>query len=368
MKRLRKERSMRIWFCHIVIWMLIILCVFPITVNAKGKSEVAKRVAIVQKEYPNNSKFNGWVSVCGESGGGCNGLVMYTTLKVFHNAYTPGCNTYKHIGKSTSTKNTKALKKLFKKAKVGDVVRFRNGYTDAHFAIILSVSNQGAYLYEANFGSKNKVKNKHLWSWSVMKSWPAGGATRVDIYRSKNYDKVNKKKAAKNYCKGQTIVVEGLKYMVTKNSGFGGEVKLIGVEENYYMDDVIRIPNCIFADNIDEKGLNCNYSVESEYGKGKNLSHQMTYKVTAIGKNALDNKEDGVSTVVIGTNVKSIEAYAFKGISVIQVKSKNIKRVNELAFAGTDESLIIKVPASKYKSYKKLLSGKGQSTKASITK
>ena len=371
MKNQERKENIRIWFPFLFV---LIFCIFgmisaiPITVVAKEKNEVAKRIAIVQKEYPNNSKFNGWVSVGEKSGGGCNGLVMYTTLKVFHNAYTPGCSTYKHIGKSTSAKNVQALKNLFKKAKVGDVVRFRNGYTDTHFAIVLSVSSQGAYLYEANFGSRNKVKSNHLWPWSAMKNWPSGGATRVDIYRSKNYDKVKKKKSAKNYSKGKTIVVEGLKYIVTKNSGFGGEVKLVGVEEDYYTDNVIRIPSCIFADNTDEKGLNCNYSVKAEYGKSKNLSHQLTYKVVAIGKNALDNIEDGVNKVVIGTNVRSIEANAFKGISVIQIKSTNIGKVNKLAFAGTVENLVIKVPVSKYKNYKKLLAGKGQSANAVVTK
>lgn len=352
-------------------FLLLLLCVCfmcPLAVEAKSKTEVEKRIERVQKEYPNKSTFDGYVSVPGFTGGGCNGLVMYTTLKVFHNVYTPECDTYKHIGKSTSTKNTTALKNLFKKAKIGDVVRFRNGDTDAHYAIFLSDTSEGVYLYEGNFGGPNVVRVNNFWRWSVMKTWPAGGATKVDIYRAKNYDKVNKKKSAKNIAKGKAIEVDGLKYVVTKNSGFGGEVKLVGVVEDYYYDATIKVPNYIFVDNMSEKGLNCNYSGEASYGNSENLNYQLTYKVTAIGNKAFDNKPEETTKVEIGSNVNKIGSNAFRGISVIKIKSKNLKTVSKKAFSGTADNLVIKVPSSKYKKYKKLLANKGQSSSAVIKK
>lgn len=331
-------------FAGLVVTILCVLFVFPMTTEAKGKSEVAKRIEKVQKQYPENSTFDNWVSAPGYSGAGCNGFVMYTTLKVFHNMYTPSCDTYNHIGKSASTNNTDEMKELFKNGKIGDVVRFRNGYQDAHFAILLSVTDEGAYFYEANFGGKNRVKYNNLWRWSVMKSWPTGGATRVDLYRSKNYNKVNKKKSAKNIKKGKMIKASGIQYVVTKNTSFGGEVKVVGIESSYYSSSMIEIPNAIFMDNMSEEGLNCNYSTMLSYRDEENVNYQLTYKVTSIGSNAL------------------------RDVSAIRIWAENLKNVNKKAFTGATDGLVIEVLPSKYKKYKKLLSNKGQDVQIKIIK
>jgi len=169
-----------------IILIVGILCLIPLPVNAK--TIVEKRLEEVVKEYPDKSVMNNLVWVNGTEGGGCNALVMYTTLKVFHNAYVPGVNTFSQIGKTTSTRNVSDMKKLFKKAKIGDVIRWRNGYTDSHFAIYLSSNKSGVYLYECNFGKKNKVWYKHFWAWNNMKTWPSNGANKVNVYRSKNYN------------------------------------------------------------------------------------------------------------------------------------------------------------------------------------
>ncbi len=363
--------------------MIITICVWcfcPMSAEAKRQSEVSKRLGKIQKEYPDNSRFDDWVSVENWTGGGCNALVMYATLKVFHNAYTPDCSTYRRIDKSASVMDNSDMKRLFYKAKAGDVVRFRNEKEDTHFAIFLSSSDYGVYLYEANFGSKNRVKDNNFWPWWAMKDWTSGGATEVEVYRSKNYNQVNQKKAARNCEKGSRLTVEGITYEVTKNAGFGGEVKVVRLED-YYDSSTLRIPDCIFTDNMSEQGWNCNYSGEADYGQGKNINYQLTYKVTAIGSHLLNsiddldcnetvrwNQKKTVRTVEIGSNVKKIGAKAFQGVCTIHIRSKRLKKIHQTAFAGTDKNLLIKVPASRIKTYKKLLTDKGQSDKSIISK
>ncbi len=258
-----------------------------VPVRAKGKSVVTKRIEQIRKEFPNKSKMNEEITVGELTGGGCNALEMYLTLRVFHNCYTPGCDTYKRIG-SVSTGNTNAMKKLFKRAKIGDVVRFRRGGTDAHYAIFLSCDSTGVNLYESNFGGKNVVRYNNHWPWSAMKSWPTGGASKVDVYRAKNYNKVNKKKSAKLYKKGHKIQVENWIFKVTEVSGFGGSVKLVGFNEEPTKSDK-KLPKYIYVDNLSEKNVNCNF--DAGYGSTKRggMDYQMVYKVTGATKNAYTN-------------------------------------------------------------------------------
>ena len=255
--------------------------------EADAASVVAKRIALVKKEYPNKSKLNTYIDINGYSGGGCNAMVMYTTLRVFHNCYVPGCNTFKKVGK-TSTSNTAAMKKLFKKAKIGDVVRFSKNGKDAHFTIYLSSNSSGANFYEANVGGKNVVRYNNHWPWYAMKKWPTGGATTVEVFRAKNYSKVNKKKSAKLYKKGAQIEVEGAVYKVTKVYGFGGNVKLIGFKEGGYYKG-FKKPKYVFTDNFTENNLNLNGATASGSNKKDGMDYAMVYKVTAVAKNAYTN-------------------------------------------------------------------------------
>ena len=91
------------------------LCITTVQAEAKSKSVVEKRIAQIRKEYSNKSKLNEIISVEGFNGGGCNALVMYTTLRIFHNCYTPDCDTYKTVGKGASTSDISAIKNLFSK-------------------------------------------------------------------------------------------------------------------------------------------------------------------------------------------------------------------------------------------------------------
>lgn len=62
--------------------------------------------------------------------------------------------------------------------------------------------------------------------------------------------------------------------------------------------------------------------------------------------------------VTIGKNIAKIGANAFSGnknLKTITVKSANIKSVGAKAFKGISKKAKIKVPKSKLKAYKKLL-------------
>lgn len=96
----------------------------------------------------------------------------------------------------------------------------------------------------------------------------------------------------------------------------------------------------------------------------------VTYKVTSIARNAFKNNKK-LKKIVIGNNVKTIDANAFSGcknLKSITIKSKNVKTIGKNAFKGIKSNAKIKVPASKVEKYKKLLEGKGLKKTVKICK
>lgn len=96
----------------------------------------------------------------------------------------------------------------------------------------------------------------------------------------------------------------------------------------------------------------------------------VTYKVTSIAKNAFKNNKK-LKKIVIGSNIKTIDANAFSGcknLKSITIRSKNVKTIGKNAFKGIKSNAKIKVPASKVKKYKKLLEGKGLKKTVKICK
>lgn len=88
----------------------------------------------------------------------------------------------------------------------------------------------------------------------------------------------------------------------------------------------------------------------------------VTYKVTAIEKNALKNYKKA-SSVIIGKNVRTIGAGAFKGcgkLKKITVQTKVLKKVGSQALRGINKKAVVKVPSKKLKAYRKLFKNKGQ--------
>ena len=86
------------------------------------------------------------------------------------------------------------------------------------------------------------------------------------------------------------------------------------------------------------------------------------YQVTEIGKKAFAN-EKKLTELLVGSSVTTIKTKAFyncKKLKTIRIKSKKLKKTGKKLFTKTARGLIIKVPGSKKKQYKKLLSKKGQ--------
>ena len=95
-----------------------------------------------------------------------------------------------------------------------------------------------------------------------------------------------------------------------------------------------------------------------------------TFKVTAIAAGALKNKKK-LTAVTIGKNVTTIGANAFFGcrkLGTITIQSTKLRSVGKNAYKGIKEAVKIKVPKTKEKTYRKLLKGKGLSSKAKLVK
>lgn len=98
----------------------------------------------------------------------------------------------------------------------------------------------------------------------------------------------------------------------------------------------------------------------------------ITYKVTAIAKNAFKNNKK-LTKITIGKNVSTIGKQAFYGckkLKYITIKSTKLttKKVGSKAFTGIKAKATIKVPKKKYNAYKKMLLKKGISKKAKFRK
>ena len=114
----------------------------------------------------------------------------------------------------------------------------------------------------------------------------------------------------------------------------------------------------------------------------------VTYKVTSIAGNAFKGTKK-IKKIVIGSNITSIGKNAFAGctsltsitigknaftgckkLKSITIKTKKLttKTVKKGAFNGISKKVVVKVPKSKYKTYKKLLPAKGLKKAAKIRK
>lgn len=197
-------------------------------------SVVTDRLKQVKKVYPDGKKIKPVViDFFNEYGpdyegiyawqelGSCNGLVGYVTQRVFHNpfgAFPADHPSWKRLGRA-KTSSYSAMKKLVKKAKKGDVIVVGNKSDESegnHYMIFDGKGSGGFYVYEANWGGNNKVYDHHFWSYSTVKV-KGRGAKYLKIYHSKNYSKINKKKAAKLLKVGKKITVDDVVYKVKSN-------------------------------------------------------------------------------------------------------------------------------------------------------
>lgn len=98
----------------------------------------------------------------------------------------------------------------------------------------------------------------------------------------------------------------------------------------------------------------------------------VTYKVTSVGASACRNRA-GITKVIIGKNVTKIGNRVFSGCKklkkvIIKTTKLTESTVGSNAFSGISSRVVVKVPESKVKAYRKLFKKKGISDGATITK
>ncbi len=146
-----------------------------------------------------------------------------------------------------------------------------------------------------------------------------------------------------------------------------------------YYDDVIvtdKKSKAKYELDLDDREAEYLKPTDSK-AKSANIPATITYKgkkyrVTSIDDGAFKNNRN-LTKVVIGKYVEDIGERAFykcKNLKSITIKTTRLSYddVEYQAFAQTSSKARVKVPASKYKLYKKLLIARGLSSKAKVVK
>ncbi len=185
---------------------------------------------------------------------------------------------------------------------------------------------------------------KHLWDEGIITLEPTVTEQGEKLFTCKTCKTIKTEIIAKLPVPqtGKTITNSDASYKVAKSGKTDGTVQYSATKKS---KTTITIPDTVTIDGI-------------------------TYKVTAISKNAFKNSKK-LKKVIIGKNVTKIEANAFNGcknLKTITVKSTKLKSVGKNAFKGIHAKAKIKVPSSKLKKYKKLMSKKGQKNTVKIVK
>lgn len=133
--------------------------------------------------------------------------------------------------------------------------------------------------------------------------------------------------------KGETFVINGIKYKVTKSAGKNGTVAVSGVKSK-------KLKKAVIPSTVQKGGY--------------------TLNVTEISKNAF-KKCTKLTSVTIGKNVRKIGSNAFYGdkkLKRITIKSTKLKSVGKNAVKNIHKKAVIKVPKKQLKKYKKLFKSK----------
>lgn len=214
----RKKAALR---ALMTIWTAAILLTLFAS-EAVQAAVVENRIKAVSGIYPNKSYYNSYETVTIKKNGimqsivghECAGFVMFVTRQVFQEPYYTGSPSYRQVGKAVSTKNTKAMKRLFSRAKIGDVIRWTGG-GGRHQAIFLKKSSLGIQVYEANFGNDyNRVWYHHLWSWNNQPLW-TGTSSSVSVFRYKKYAEVDRMVQRVTLNKKKLTLRKGRKFKLT---------------------------------------------------------------------------------------------------------------------------------------------------------
>lgn len=203
------------------IWMAAILLAL-VASEAVQAAVVESRIKAVSGIYPNHSYYNGYETITIKKNGvtqsmvghECAGFVMFVTRRVFQEPYYAGSPSYRQVGKTVSTKNTRDIKRLFSRAKIGDVIHWTGG-GGRHQAIFLKKGDLGIQVYEANFGNDyNRVWYHHLWSWNNQPLW-TGTSSSVSVFRFKKYAEIDRMAQKVSLNKKKLTLKKGKKYKLT---------------------------------------------------------------------------------------------------------------------------------------------------------
>lgn len=160
----------------------------------------------------------------------------------------------------------------------------------------------------------------------------------------------------------------GAAYKVTSANGKTPAVQYIAPKSG--VKGTVTVPSEVTIDGVTYKVT----SIAGNAFKGTKKIKKIVIgsNITSIGKNAFAGCTS-LTSITIGKNVTKIGKNAFTGckkLKSITIKTKKLttKTVKKGAFNGISKKVVVKVPKSKYKTYKKLLPAKGLKKAAKIRK
>ena len=160
----------------------------------------------------------------------------------------------------------------------------------------------------------------------------------------------------------------GAAYKVTSANGKTPAVQYIAPKSG--VKGTVTVPLEVTIDGVTYKVT----SIAGNAFKGTKKIKKIVIgsNIISIGKNAFAGCTS-LTSITIGKNVTKIGKNAFTGckkLKSITIKTKKLttKTVKKGAFNGISKKVVVKVPKSKYKTYKKLLPAKGLKKAAKIRK
>ena len=160
----------------------------------------------------------------------------------------------------------------------------------------------------------------------------------------------------------------GAAYKVTSANGKTPAVQYIAPKSG--VKGTVTVPLEVTIDGVTYKVTSIAGNAFKDTKKIKKIV--IGSNITSIGKNAFAGCTS-LTSITIGKNVTKIGKNAFTGckkLKSITIKTKKLttKTVKKGAFNGISKKVVVKVPKSKYKTYKKLLPAKGLKKAAKIRK
>ena len=160
----------------------------------------------------------------------------------------------------------------------------------------------------------------------------------------------------------------GAAYKVTSANGKTPAVQYLAPKSG--TKGTVTVPSEVTIDGVTYKVT----SIAGNAFKGTKKIKKIVIgsNITSIGKNAFAGCTS-LTSITIGKNVTKIGKNAFTGCKklksiIIKTKKLTTKTVKKGAFNGISKKVVVKVPKSKYKTYKKLLPAKGLKKAAKIRK